>query len=541
VKTGRWIVGAAVIAAIVAVVATCGHDDAPLPATPADGPSTKSPEPREGANPKVPRTSRVAPSDGTTETPPDTAAGPKIVEFPALDVEVTHADGKAAPHAYVYVMPPGAAGPSDEPGAAKLGAMTGDDGRCRVLLPRRGSVDVGAVVGPESVVVPDVVVPRETLRIVLPRLEETLFVATPAAAERMRRHGATVWLRRPGSGPWHKFPGRADRLGSWFAPEFLADSLTNRVSVPSDLDWFVAASPDLRATPTTLRAPARVELDATDAVCLTVGVTLAPAEGVPSPIGGLRVDFETVPVVEQGEPSVETFVRPRPSGGHQRMQARIWLPRSGGTLRWHGAGVRPGERALSAAETGSAAPVEVVVQFDGSPLANGPLSAMLVVAVRGVRARANAAKCFLPSDRGVHADGDVRSDGSCRVLGDLPAWLGASQDDWSAAPVRVTDAASAPRELTLAPGGFLTIECDPKPPESLGALTLSRKDGTPVYWHNSALLPSIDAITGNKIGPLPPGEHTFVLRLAGFDVGEVTATVVAGETTNLVVPHLPPR
>ena len=550
-RTILWfLVAAAALAVVAAALVTCDGDgprdvapDAKRAAVPA---ATKLDAPRSASR----RRNDVAETSGDAGPLQEITAS-QVGGFPAIDVDVELADGQLCPAAEVYALPAGARG--REKVETGPHATTGARGRCRLVLPRFGAFDVGVNAGLLHALVTDVAVPRaEPLRLTLPATGEVRLVADAEALERLSRRGADgpwISLRSETRGETRRAFGR-DEAASWYLPiSFPPGASEVRTLVPADGSFRCESSPILTAWPETGRAPANVTVTLSNLLPAGLCLRLTPPDLVAKADGWVVVEIDT----GRGEPQKRAYhfaagqidARLSPD-----LQFTEWFPATGGVVRWTGRGVAAGEAVVPPSTRTRSAAADLVIVLDGTPLPADPpegsgivvsRTAMFDVTLTGYGPGTGPGHAMLLSDAG----GRVRSNsprGEVRHIGNsVPAWLAAAHGDRVAPPRRVTEEMAGPVELALEPGGFLVVECATKPPGELGRITIERKDGAPLIFLGTDLLPPIDAITGNRIGPLAPGDVSFVLRLAGMDVGEVTATVVAGETQTLTIPKLPAR
>jgi hypothetical protein len=539
---------AAGIAIIAAVVATCGREDE-SPTTTTPGAAAAEPDgPREPPKPRTTRSPRAAPANVTDGASP-TVAGTSD-EFPSLDVEVVLADGTPCPGADVYALAAGG------PGRRTIGegphTKTRAGGRGTLVLPRSGSFDVGVAAGILHGFATDVVVPRPSLlRLTLQATAEVHVVPDADAIEQgagLVFGGSWISLR---SEPWGD-PLRAFGRGEarfWLLPIVFPDDATDvRALVPTDGPFRVSTSPDVKAWPETATAPATISLSPSGLLPVRLRVRFTPPDVV------ARADGWIVVAIDTGgggavNPAYHFAAGVLDARLSSQLDLTAWFPAAGGVVRWSGRGIAAGEATVGASTRTRPVSADLTIVLDGTPLPPAPPAdsgvvlpptATFDVTLTGYGPEPDPARAFLRSDGGnsmaIVPRGEVRHLGA-----PVPAWLAAAHGNRVAAPRRVTEAMAGPVELALEPGGFLVVECVTTPPAELGPLTLQRKDGQPLILAGKKLLPSIDAVSGNRIGPLPPGDVTFVVRLAGFDVGEVTATVRADATETLVVPHVPPR
>lgn len=542
----------AVAVAVIALVTTCGSEDVDRPATSVDAR-------RDDATTRVPPTARPrhpataapdsAASAADTTTAP--AAQPDDGGFPAIDVVVVRADGSTAPGFVVYALPAGA------PGRADLNtvthAATGADGHCRLLLPKFGSFDIGAQSLLEFAMQTDVSVPRkESLVLTLSAVSELEFVADEGALERLTKANGLrdiVFVQSQANGGGWSAIGRGEPHAWGFAVGFTPESATVRVMVPAGEVARTWSNPGLRVWPTKVRPPARVDVSLSGLLPATLLVRPTPPEILAKLDGWLAIEIDPGDGRAAGTCTVH-FRHGQIDEGVGTPAYVEWFSPEGGVARWHGRGVVPGECRIPAATRARPAAVELNVVLDGAPLPRDPpadsgvrelRTAKFEIRPTGLGPSRDSARCSVDSDAGGRCSADVADDGMAHIDCNVPAWVGAVHGSRAARLVRVNDEPTAPIELGLEPGGFLLIDCPTKPPAKLGRIAIARKDGLPLPYKVGDLLESIDAITGDTIGPLPAGDYALVLRLSGIDVGEITATVRADETQTLRIPKLPMR
>ncbi len=549
----RWTVAVvAVLALIAATFATCrSGDDANRDAAPAQKTDDRRTPTDDAA--KVPRRARtqgatpVAVESTTAEN-----AAPEVDGFPALDVEVVRADqGVVAPGADVYVVPAGAKFVDGMP-TAKMDVRA----RCRLVLPRSGKFDVGVDAGPLHAMALGVAVPRsEPLRLTLPPTDEVVVTADADVRAALPSGPPTsfVYLTSQPTATARTRPSRDESFRWGVNVTFANGAEEFRTRLPVGELAAVDGSPAFAASPDSVRVPGKIHLSMSGLLPAMLRFRFEPPNLVERTNGWLVVELEHAPTSPRPTyPLTVHFKDGRIDERYSDTTERLeWFPTTGGTVRWRGQGVVAGECFVNPSTPARPATADVVVDLDGTPPAAEPPANSRIVLPRetklevrpkGLGPSADPANCFLCDEFGGHGRSRIQPDGLGHIGGDLPTWVAAAQGDRVAGPQRVAEPPTDEVELTLEPGGFLIVACDTSPPAALGTLTIVRKDGAPLLVMGTGLLVrSVDAKTGNTIGPLPVGEHAFVLRLAGIEVGEVTATVRAGATETLRIPKLPTR
>ena len=248
-------------------------------------------------------------------------------------------------------------------------------------------------------------------------------------------------------------------------------------------------------------------------------------------------------------------------------------------LAWTGDGVDPGTMDLGALAAGTITDVTVRAQFTDTPQA-APVavarpdadagepepSAEVPVELHGLPALAPDADpfpvaWFLAREGEPGEDPDVLDD---EIYPSEPAlWLGADDrrrallgvahaGPWLATdPVPVRDRAAL--RLEFRPAGLLLVLPGRLALPETPAVVLSRPDGAPIPYSSAGDLSIEDdgrvsprwapgqasmrvrAQLGRVLGPLPAGPVRLQVRRGGFLLGEVTATVVAGQIRPVVL------
>jgi len=523
-----WAVAVAALVAAGVALATCRRD-APEIETP---PPAPSPAPRRAEPAETPRRRRT--DDGFPPAPtaeiPSAAAGPLVDGFPALDVEVVDADGRPAAASEVYAAP---AGVRILPKLVGVAAVTDGAGKCRLVLPRFGACDVLARSGAFRVRARGVVLPRaEPIRLTLPGPADVVVrcdADVAAMLPKLDRRASFVSLMQmqddglSGSGTYLQLPAGD-------AEERRALAAGVRVSVHVDRRF--VATPDSFVPPATVRVrtsgrrPVRLSVHVVDASDLPIGWIVATIDVGP---GEEPIGFVTT---TKGRAAASSY--------------EVWPAPATTSIRWSGVGVVAEERPIP---TDEPATIDVAVRLDGAPLPQSAPAGFRDPTPRHARVRVAATNgsaepvAVLQHSDGAAGDGmDQVRPGEIATCGvQDPTWIAAVRGDLVAGPTRALDDADAVCELTFAPGGRIERVVEAKPPEALGRFTLARKDGGAIVIDGENLVHHVDVFGGAKIGPMPPGDYVFTLRLAGVEVGEVSATVVAGATTTLRIPRLPMR
>jgi hypothetical protein len=533
-KRAAWlVVVVAAIAAVGAALATCRRDapeNETPPRVPSDAPSQPPPTPAK------PRHERASFESGpTTQTPVDVAA-PEVDGFPALDVEVVDWDGEPCVNVVVT------AGPSDKrplPRSAGIRGWTNADGRCRLVLPRVVTWDVQATVAGIEFGALDVALPRaEPLRLTTPKLGEVSLHAdadvVTVLASLGRRGGSMFFLydlddTRPSL--------IAHKSGTYIC---FADGATDaRGCAPAGRESTLRVDRRFVVTPERFVPPAKVRVSLSGRRSVVLNFRVEATEPIQ---GWVIASIDLGP----GEEPLRV-VRP-PSGKPTPSSAEAWLAATTTVVRWSGVGIGAEERPVPP-DSEDPAEIDVALRLDGSPLPQSAPPGFVDPTPRHARVRVAAPAGATDGIQLLeHSNGDagdgcdvVRADDVVACGVQNVDWIAAVKSDLVAGPVRVAADADAVNELTLAPGGRIDRVVEAKPPDALGRFTLSRKDGAAFVIDGENVVTEIDVLGEAKIGPIPPGDYVFVLRLSGIDVGEVSATVVAGATTKLVIPRIVPR
>jgi hypothetical protein len=543
----RWILAACGAAALAAIAfATCGRDHADHPSELSDRPDASDDDARAATTLAPRRRTADAAARGTDVARDDGQELPQVEGFPAVDVEVRHADGTPAQSYAVYALRAGSPGrwdPSSGPHAT-----TDPNGCCRLPVARRGRFDVGAVRGPVQALVRDVDVPRhERVVIGLPPLAEVVVtVSEPAAA--MLRSGRPVSLFNATYGRSDSLgaPGRDDRVQSIETLSLPEDARELRLLLPAGQGFRMEGVDGLFAEPREFRPPAVVRIDHEPRWYVKLRMRIEPTDAVPARDGWLAVRVD--PGTGGSIPDwcvMQRVIAGRPVATQVRLEPRV--VRVGGpegVLRWSGAGVEPGQVEFSGLSRDAPSQLDVVVRLDGSVLpADDPgsgLPATTRYRVIDPLATGMAAYCVAASGPGGNAGRDVVPGAVVETSIAGEVWVVAIRRDEVAGPARAPRGRDALTEITLVRGGWIDVGTDAPPPMDLGPFTIGRRDDGMVTVEG-CIARRVDLRRARRIGPMPPGEYEFVVRTGDEDLCDVRATVVAGETAKLGIPALAPR
>jgi hypothetical protein len=268
-------------------------------------------------------------------------------------------------------------------------------------------------------------------------------------------------------------------------------------------------------------------------------------------------------------------------------QRRQWMPLpfeaavppGPARLVWGGDGVEPGARELGVLAAGTVTDVTIPVQFaetasqilrlavpDAGPDEDEELAAV-PLALHGVPAPAAdralpPVACFLalagaPGQEAEVWHGSIDPEEPVLLIAPSDrrrAQLGvAHAGPWLATGPVALGEASAPR-LEFRPAGLLVLLPGRLPLPETAAVTVCRTDGAPLpyvetlaglpldhlgqvppHWTADDAATSVCVRVGTVLGPLPAGPVRLEVRRGGFRLGEVTATVVAGQIRAVVL------
>jgi hypothetical protein len=202
-----------------------------------------------------------------------------------------------------------------------------------------------------------------------------------------------------------------------------------------------------------------------------------------------------------------------------------------GSISWEGEGIDPGSAEFHALKPGVSTRVDVVIRVaDGRAPRTEPPLRDLSVRIEGPDGSPAGKTDLLRYGGGHPSIWFTHPGGTTRVSVAGSGFLLASKGDEVSAPVRFAEG-EAPSEvvLRLQRGGNLAIRTDADLPPSLaGGLVVRRLDGVPLVTEAMGL---------GCFGPLLPGDVALVIELCGERVGEMRATIVAGETTTVRLPR----
>lgn len=450
----------------------------------------------------------------------------------------------------------------------------------RLQLAAGGTYDVGVVDGTRRVMVRDVEIATGTTKTVEvempPRGELRFMLGGDAVPSRYR---VNVFYSTGGDDV-RAYPGRDQRYMFAQSRHFEAGDERELIAhVPLDQElrvsanvtrlvdgeWGGAGDLSVTLTPATVRAGDVVR------VTLARGRPVAlMAKPVPHPRVPIYVRLE-VRVAMEGRPEMVVHTGVPLPGGEDQEPAPISLVLPMGTAQvsWTGEHVKPG------ATTIEVAPQKPNSEFDGNfPITLEPKTSWSVLETYAGAAPpgtpeiridwqgidAAAMDEFWPTVIGVMPDplgGRVQADMDDVDAEDdedgepywalLPRFAGANRlvfnlrAQWVSKPIRPSR--SPTLRVRLVRGGLLVVAPADLVGMSAGAWQLARADGNALYglvpdedeYYVSWASMRADVHPGTVIGPLPPGTYRFRVWLGQTALRDVTATVVAGRTTPLVL------
>jgi hypothetical protein len=497
-------------------LAPAPHVDPPAP------PVTEAPPPVVAPQKRT-RAPAETPTEGAPAGPVEEPDGAPL--FPAVAVEVCHADGSPAPRATVFARRADASADDAPAASARLDRAA----TCVLYLPEPGVYDIGADADDEFVsALATGVDVRTTSRV---KLELPEPAAIELDADETIPRGGLARLRIVSDDGSTRDRGfRAAQLPITFSAR------------PGARFRLRSASPDVHFVPDRVAAPGSATLRRDGRGKIRLLVTVVPADRVARHDALLRTEFE----IEGGgasdawdELSREWIVAAGTGLADAFRSRPEWVvsaPSPRGTLRWRGAGIASGSVGFEAPD-GETVDVPVTLRLDDTL----PGEAECLVTVEGPANASNVQLWLLAPDRNESA-GQPGKIGAQTVVAP-PAWPSALV--YATADGLVSAAAAfdpqLPITLPLRPAGRVGVARSVRPPHGVD-LVLRRKDGGPMpcgdglgpEWQVVSL--RLRDLAHVVVGPLPAGDVTFVVSYGGLDLAEVTARVAPDTTTEVTLP-----
>jgi hypothetical protein len=499
-----------------------------------------------GPAPNPPRAWVRSSPPAPRERPP--SAPPEIPTFPSVVVRVVGPGHDEEPvEALVYAVPAGHAG-TDEPGDL-VRADTDRHGVARLHVLAPGAYDVGAVRGSRHALVRDVTLDGASARAApvvlrLPSTREVEVALDPAVVRRLvrspLRHPDVVRLRlaRAGGGRPATYPGRDEQR----PVEVVLWSAGPRGSVSLPAGRWRLLDADARlpvaVEPREFEAPANVRVVA-DGCELAARIRLDPDAARLGPGARLTLHLRAAGVALALDPLEVGPDEPRRTID----VTRSWPVRArAGMLSWTGEGVRPGSVPFEARDE------RADVRLDLEPDPDRPPRAAVERRFRIVSDEAAAP----PDVRVLAFDRDGRAPASLRWDLDRGEGLAvvAECDRFVAVggQERVSDVlafanAEEGSTLRVRRGGFLVLSPDRVLPEGVSVHVTAADGGLlPTSAHPSGWDDAVrhEVRPGTVLGPFVPGPVRLRVHGGGHHLGEVVATVRAGENVLVAIPTSPP-
>jgi hypothetical protein len=477
-------------------------------------------------------------------------------DYPTLEVEVVHDDGTPVPGGDAYALPAGTAGRDGTEGVAYAQI---DEGKARIVLPRAGTYDIGALFGVLDVLRTDVVVPAaEPVVLRMPRLGRVEVSLDPRLAALLRPpvrqpdsptlvyDQVQVRLEPVDPRPRVSYPGRQDRAGR--------DVLTVAIGGPNQdpqaaqlvagRRYRVLASARLpvEATPSEVVPPAAIRV-ATTGWTVLLDVRLDSRSKVLERPGVVAVAYD-LDGARLGENSWRLEQGQHPSQ-IKPVVVRLSVPVRRGRVAWSGSGVAAGGVDFEIGPDGEArAPVVIDVLDPPAPPPAPPPGRTTRVRTLppsdGGRLSGASVWFASPDDGSPFQQQDEWDEDRQEGLGSAvePA-IGAIALGWTdfddfpshvAGPV-----IGAPDGTTfvLRRGGHVVLVPRRLPPPGL-QLVVRRADGG-LFPADGEATSEVVVEPGLVLGPFLPGPVRLAFRLGGVEAGEATVEVLAGEHVPLVL------
>lgn len=530
----RWLAALAILIVLAALLfwRTRTEDDTDVAsarvADAAEPPHRPPREPRRRLAPP-PATEEVA--GGETSNEPD---GSPL--FPELRVVVRDSDGAPvrsgrvwASRSVDFVM-----------GLHVADGEIDDDGTCRLRLPKPDTYDVFASDGEMlGAMEAGVRVASDTnVTVTLPVAAELRFVR--AEGEPPLQGSATISAKRITPEQMRCL----DVASPWIDDREISLAelpLTLRTVAGTRFRYWHAVDPSL-ATPDVFTAPATVVIRRPPWGTYRLVFSVEPADRVEERDGFV----ETVVTVEGGG-KVDRWESPSGIFDVKRGQRvadvfkftfEQYPPAAHSTVRWSGRGIRPGSAEIDVPERG-VVDVPVVLRLEDGSL---PESKIVVrvdgpAGTKGVEAwivNPEGTADAMPDIADLHRDQEIEF-----PAGWTPNALVIVAPGLVAEPQRLV--VGARHDFTLVRGGVVRVLRGIRPPEGV-ALMLRRRDRLPIRVDakepGSVGIGSEFILGEPKIvlGPFAPGDVALEVTMGPTVVAEMTAHVVAGETTDLRLP-----
>jgi hypothetical protein len=500
-----------------------GEPPRPPPARTTDAPEPRSPSAADDPNRRR-----------WTKPPPD------LSSFPSVTVRVVHARERASVDAVVYALPAGAAGADDEADVAR--AYTDASGVCDLHVVAPGTYDVGAIDGFRRVLARDVSIPSEEMLVLrFEATDDVAVVADPALASRLSASTDAVrvlFARTDRPQKWARYPGREEqrRVAAW-----LSGTRDRHVLALPRARWRVTDAEGrfpVAVRPAEFGAASSVAVSPTGAE-LAATVRFVPTSARPDRGARFLLRLRAGDEDLRLEPQEVAAGRPL---SVLRTRASWPVRAESGVLEWSGEGVRTGSVPFSADRAGRAS-VDVPVELDPDRAAPASLERRLRVVAEGGVPPADTRVVPLDPSRRRSAtfrwDPD-RGEGVARVA-ECERMVAVGGGEWVSDVVRFADVADGDT-LRLRRGGFLVLSPDRVLPPGV-TVHVRHAEAAPLPtsthlfgWDDAERR---EVVPGTVLGPFVPGPVRLRVRSCGVDLGEVVATVRAGEHVPVVIPTSP--